>query len=237
MSANNAQKTPVLRSLNRVAQQRAIDAIQLTGKALPCSVVSRDGAIVTVKFEIDSIFTLPNVRMPIAGSQYIQVPIQSGCKGVAFPADARIGGMSGLGSGTATLAQIANLSALVFFPIGNSSWAAPDDPDKLTLWGPDGAILRGPSKTGPRVEVTADGVSLIMNDSVQILMTAAGTVIKGPLVIEGAVSGVPGGGGTINFGSADVTTTGNVTSQSINLRTHTHGGVQTGGGNTGAPNP
>ena len=67
MSSNDF-KTPLAPALNRLAQQRADDAIQLQGKALPCSVVSRQCQLVTVSFDVTGPFTIPNVTMPIATS-------------------------------------------------------------------------------------------------------------------------------------------------------------------------
>lgn len=121
--ANNAQKVPFQVSMNRFAEKKAADAIQVLGKSLPASVVSVDGAIVTVKFELTNIpFTLPNVTIPLFGPSYIRYPIQKGDAGVVIAVDARIGGISGLGSGTADLTAPANLSALFFMPIGNANW-------------------------------------------------------------------------------------------------------------------
>jgi hypothetical protein len=57
-----------------------------------------------VKFELGAIpFTLPRVRMPVLTSEYIRAPLAVGCRGFVIPADAYLGGMSGLGGGTATL--------------------------------------------------------------------------------------------------------------------------------------
>jgi len=141
--ADNAQKTWFGRDLNRFAEQKALDALQLTGKALPASVVSVAGSIVTVQFEISAApFTLPQVTVPILGPEYIRFPTQVGDKGFVVPADARLGAMSGLGKGTASLALPANLSALVFAPFGNKDWSATDDAQAAVIYGPNGAVLR-----------------------------------------------------------------------------------------------
>ena len=153
MSASNAQKTPFARSFNEAAAKRVANAIQLLGKALPAEVVKVDptvgGAIVTVKFPITSPFTLPQVRMPAAMSEYTRLPLQAatddtpGTKGVCFPADTFIGLTSGLAAGAApTLVQPGNLAALVFFPIGNANWTAPDDPNALVLYGEPDVIIK-----------------------------------------------------------------------------------------------
>lgn len=140
--ADNAQKTPLAVSLDRLGNVKAADAIGQLGKALPCSVVSVSGSIVTVKFEVQSGYTLPNITCPVFGPQYIRYPLQVGDKGVVFPADAYLGGVSGLGGGVASLTTPGNLSALVFFPIGNATWSAPDDPNAVVIYGPTGVIIR-----------------------------------------------------------------------------------------------
>lgn len=204
--AGNAQKTPLTRSLNQFAEQKVRDAIQLLGKALPASVVEVDGSIVTIKFEVQSDFTLPNIQVPMFGPEYIRYPIQAGCKGVVFPADARLGGITGLGSGVADLSMPGNLSALVFFPVANTGWSETPDPDKLVLYGPDGVIIQTPTGT------------------IKIDLSSGGIEITGDIVINGNV--------TLN---GDLTASGDVVAEGTSLHTHTHGGVTTGGGTTGAP--
>ena len=155
--ASNAQKTPLVRSLNEAAAQRVRNAIQLLGKALPAEVVKVDptvgGAIVTVKFPIQSPFTLPQVRMPAAMSEYTRLPLQAatddtpGTKGVCFPAETFIGLTSGLADGAApSLVQPGNLAALIFFPIGNLNWTTPEDPNALELYGEPNVLIK--DKTG-----------------------------------------------------------------------------------------
>ena len=165
--SGNAQKTPIGLSLNRVASAKAKDAIQVLGKSLPASVVSVKGSIVQVKFEVASGFTLPNVTIPLIGSEYIRPPIQPGCKGLVIAADAYLGGMSGIGGGTADLTPRANLTALIFTPIGNSGWTVVDG-NAAVIYGPNGVVLKSQSGTmtltltptgiqitGPKVEINA----------------------------------------------------------------------------------
>ena len=149
--ADNAQKTPPGLSLNRFARAKAADQIAQTGKSLPCQVVSVKGSIVQVAFQVTSPpgwppVSLPNVTIPVAGSEYIRYPIQVGCKGVAQAADAYLGGMSGIGGGVATLTSPGNLTALVFQPIGNNGWFAVDG-NILTLYGPGGVTLMDQGQT------------------------------------------------------------------------------------------
>lgn len=139
--SGNVQKTPIGISLNRVATAKAKDAIQVLGKSLPASVVSVRGSIVQVKFEVASDFTLPNVTIPLIGSEYVRPPIQPGCKGVVIAADAYLGGMSGIGGGVADLTPRANLTALIFSPIGNSGWTTVDG-NAVVIYGPNGVVLK-----------------------------------------------------------------------------------------------
>lgn len=169
--ADNSRKTPLARSLNAFAEAKVADAIQLLGQALPCSVVSADGGIAEVKFEVDAApFTLPNVTVPVAGSEYYRIPLQAGDGGVVFPADARLGGISGLAPNLVPkLDKPANLSALVFFPIGNANWQ-PEDPDVAVIYGPSGTTIK-----------TKDG-------AVFIKVTAAGIAFQGDVTVDGKLT-------------------------------------------------
>lgn len=160
--SNNAQKTPIPRSLNQIAENRALSAIQKLGKALPCSVLSKVGSIITVQFEIQSGFTLPSVTIPMFGPEYIRYPIQRGDLGMVIPADARLGGVSGLGGGIADLSLPANLTALVFLPISNTAWSSVD-PDAVTIYGPNGVVLRN-TASNTVMTLTPAGISVIADD-------------------------------------------------------------------------
>ena len=182
-------KTPLGQNLNALATKRAQDAIQLLGKALPASVVSvqKNGTIVTVKFELGAIpFTLPRVKMPVLTSEYVRLPIAIGCRGLVVPADAYLGGVSGLGGGTADLTPQSNLGALVFAPLGNV-----DFPDVvagvLTLYGPNGVTIRNASGSA----------SITINAAGRIdIQTAGGVWMNGVRVDQPHLhSGVEVGGG------------------------------------------
>lgn len=186
------QKFQFNQRVNQAAANRASEAIQQTGQALPCSVVSVSGSIVTVKFEVISGFTLPNVTIPHFGGEWIRYPVQSGDKGVVIPCDARLNDTTGIGNGKATMAEAANLTSLIFMPVGNASWIAPDDPNKLELYGQNGVIIK---QGGVKIIVSASGVEI--------------------------------------FGT--VTVHGDVIADGKSLKTHVHGGVQSGGSSTGQP--
>ena len=178
--ADNYLKTPLGKSLNDWATQKIKNAINSQGRALPCEVVSIIGSIVTVKFEVNAApFTLPQVTMAIAGSEYVRLPIQVGCKGVTFPASTRLGIVNGLGGGVPVLTDTpGNLATLTFFPIGNKNWDPSENPNALLLYGPDGVIIR-----------TQGG-------SVKAVLSSTGVVVTGDLSNTGALSAGNGASGT-----------------------------------------
>lgn len=139
--SNLAQKLPLQVALGNIAQSGANDAISLLGSSLPASVVSVNGSIATIKFEVLSDYNLPQIKVPIATSQYIREPIQAGDMGIVVPCDASIAAVSGLGQNKADLSATANLSALVFVPIGNQNWKSVD-PNMLVLTGLSDVMIR-----------------------------------------------------------------------------------------------
>lgn len=187
---------------NRWARKLALDAIQQTGRALPCSVVAATGALVTVKFEILSNgVTLDNTEMPLFGPEYIRYPIQPGDKGVCFPVDAQIGAMCGLSAGVADLTQPANLAALVFFPIGNALWSTVD-PNAVTIYGPNGVVLRDQASTTTftltPAGLTVDGdteISLSVGPT-SVTLTPALLQLQVARTVALTINGIPGYTGT-----------------------------------------
>lgn len=257
---NLAQKIPLQRTLPKAIQEQVNDAFQRSGQALPCSVVSVRGAIVTVKFEVNSSFTLPNVTIPLAGAEYLRYPIQAGCKGYVVPADARLAAMSGIGGGVSDLSQPANLTALVFFPFGNAAWFTVD-PNAAVLYGPNGVVLRdignasnitlthtGVAITTPEVTVTATGnvtvncaaanVTASASASINapaINLTGAAISLTGAIALNGPVTQTATSGGSSASFVGPMTVTGEVTAAGIPLSTHKHTDPQ--GGDVGPPIP
>jgi hypothetical protein len=233
----NYQKTPMATSLTRRTRREIESALQLTGKALPASIVSLAGSgIATIKFELTNIpFTLPTVELPIAGSEFTRVPLQQGTKGLVFPADTRIGHISGLGGTSADLSKPGNLAALTFFPIGNTGWTAPEDANQLELYGVDGALIKSTVNKEWFAQWTKNGATISNKDgSVSFSLTSAGTEIKGPVIFDNVVTMKQGlqlagnivapGGGTY---TGDILTSGDVQSgaggaDAVRLRSHTH---------------
>ncbi|MGT3269672.1 phage baseplate protein, partial [Yersinia enterocolitica] len=72
---------------------------------------------------------------------YIRYPIQVGDKGVTIAADVSLRGVSGLGTGMASLSYSMSLTPLFFVPVANASWSE-EEPRKIVLYGPDGGILK-----------------------------------------------------------------------------------------------
>lgn len=206
---SNAQKTPIARSVNILAERKAQDAIQLIGKGLPCSVVQARGAIITVKFEVNSVFTLPQIAVPLFGPEYIRYPIQPGDKGMVIPADAHLGGMSGLGGGTADLTKPGNLSALVFLPFGNTAWASVD-PNAVTCYGPNGVVLRDTASNSTFV-LTPSSITMVGKN--QVVVESGGAVLT--LNSGGSYSLVGSSSGAITANSLSITDSSHSTSPSI----------------------
>ncbi|WP_447361598.1 hypothetical protein ACSC95_06190 [Burkholderia vietnamiensis] len=175
--ADNYSKLSLQRSLNRVAIARAAQAIEDTGNALPCRVTKVSGAIVTVEFEVQGKWTLQPVTIPKAESPWIRMPTQIGDKGVTLPADVYLGGISGLGGGTADFRRRGNLTALVFVPVSNAN-SAPDDPNAAQVCGPNGMIARTTQGATPSsCVVNQNGVSMTYGGA-SLSLTAAGIVMS-----------------------------------------------------------
>jgi hypothetical protein len=256
---NNAQKTPFYRSLSAFAQKKINDAIQLTGRALPCTAAAVNGAIITVNFEINSAFTLPQIEVPLFGPEYIRYPIQAGDKGFVVPADALLGAMSGLGSGVADLTAPANLGALVFLPIGNKNWDTVD-PQSVTIYGPNGVVLYDSGQNSTltltpsgivavgqsQISLTVGSNVVLINSSQisltvggnSIVITSAGIALNGTITINGDVTTTTTGGsgalsvaGDLSAGGT-ATITGDATIDGRSFIAHEHT-VDTPMGHTG----
>lgn len=138
-----AQKKPFNVSLENFAKRNASDLRNAWGQALPCHVVARNGAIVTVAFDVQPVvgIQLPTVECPILESQYIKLPVKIGDRGITIPADANIAPSAGLGGEAAPfLNRPFNLSSLIFVPIGNSGWSNPD-PTASVVTSQDGSSV------------------------------------------------------------------------------------------------
>lgn len=213
------QKTPSSRGFTLYINQMVQKFLDRLAKGRPATVVSVTGSIVTVNFEIMGV-VLPQVEMPLAGPEYVRYPIQPGCKGVCLPADFYLGAMSGLGTGTADTTPRGNLSTLVFFPIGNKNWSAPDNPNATVIYGPEGVILRD-SGSACVFTLTASGVTVTLGSN-EVSLTSSEIQLKV-------------GSATLTLSSSGLTssvpiTAPDATLDSIQFSTHVHpvAGITTG---------
>lgn len=159
-------KKPIQQSLPAVMRGAINDGQQLQCQEWPCTVVSVDGAIVTVVFEVSSEFTLPQVTCPVAESRYVRLPVQDGDKGFVTSASTRLGGVTGLGSGLAPLTTPGNLGGLVFVPLGNKAWTT-IDPNAVVIQAPNGAKI-----------LTDNGASEIIVDTGQVKITQGDVTVE-----------------------------------------------------------
>lgn len=187
----DALKVPLVTSLNLFAQARALDAIQQLGKALPCSVVSAVGQIVTVNIEVQSLFTLPQVTVPTAFSHYQMPPWQAGDKGLLIPSAVYLGGISGLGGGTADMSLVANLSALLFVPVANMSWTTPNA-NAHVIQGPQGVILQTDDGNNS-LTLNSSGMTIKVGGTTVLTLTSSQLTVLGIAYTTHQHSGVSTG--------------------------------------------
>src|SRR5215467_1008579 len=96
-------KNPFFHTMPTTAKKIATGMLNLQGKAIPVSITEIDSThtIVKVKFEVETDYTLPIVQCPVIGPEYVRLPLKVGDKGYVTSADYYLGGMTGLGGGTA----------------------------------------------------------------------------------------------------------------------------------------
>lgn len=185
-------RQPVALNLPLVAKGRAQDESHLRGKSLPCTVAKVLGSgIVQVNLEVDADpFTLPRLTVPVAYPEYIRYPIQVGDKGYLVPADARLGGLTGLGSGVANLTRPGNLSALAFLWLGSTAWSPPEDPNSVEIYGvhQGGVIIRSAAGTN-KITVNEAGITINMGAPMTINTNGNRLTIDGNLYVSGEIQG------------------------------------------------
>jgi hypothetical protein len=144
--------------------------------------------IVEVDFDVqqqipNGTLTFPgSVRMAVTTSEYERVPMQVGDKGVAVPADAYLGGVTGLGGGTADLTRRANLTALVFQPLGNTAWFSVDM-NAYVLYGPNGVVLMD-AKKKTVFTLTPSGIKITLQAGTSVEIDG-NCKITGTLEVDG----------------------------------------------------
>ncbi len=232
-------------NLQGVSDSRIRHAFQLSGMALPVSVITVSGAIVTCKFEVVSDeFTLPQITVPIGLSKYVRLPIQIGDTGVVFPCDANLGGISGLGLGTADMTAPSNLTGLVFFPTGNSMWSIVDT-SAVVISAPNGVELMddggasdlkltpgGITISSPKFTLKISGDGVLEFDG-SLTLKCPSITLDGNVIINGSLSQGGSGGDVSATMSGPLVVRGDIEANNISLDNHTHPVPQ--GGNTGKP--
>lgn len=233
---SNGQKFPFLKALNNTIHMATEDRAAIEGRSLPCHVVAVTGQIVTVQFDmLPDGMQYPQVTIPIATFEYIRYPIQIGDKGVTVAADVSLRGISGLGTGIASRSLTLSLVPLFFVPLSNAGWTK-EDPNKIVLYGPDGAILK-----------TADGASSITVEPGKITEKADAIYLegkdiylKGVLHLNGPIVQDEGemGETTATF-IGPMNVTNDVVAGGVSLMNHPHDvkNVQSGGSTVQSEKP
>jgi hypothetical protein len=217
------QKLPFSKTLSNMVTASTQRSNALRGRALPCHVVAVKGQIVTVQFDmLPGDLQYPQITIPVATFTYIRYPVQIGDKGVTVPADVSLRGVSGLGTGMASLSLSPSLTPLFFVPIANSKWSD-EDPDKLVLYGPDGAVLK-----------TAKGDASVVAETGAVTAQAEKVTLKGMMFFDGPITQQNSGGGGDTTASmiGPVTIELDVTASGISLVNHTHDVVGVQGGSS-----
>ena len=190
------QKTPLSRGLPKLAQRMAQDELEKRGWRLPGHVVAVSGPIVTVNFDVEGL-TLPQVKMAVATSKYMRAPIQINDTGYATTADAYLGGVTGLGGGTANLTKRGNLSNLVWVPLGNANWSTPD-PTASVIESANGQFVVSCGNSG--ITMSYNGTTLLqINTSGQVIINSRVFLNHdhGPGTYVAGVTPVTGTSGTV----------------------------------------
>lgn len=213
---------------NQIAIKQAAEAMQKLGMALPCQVTAVSGSIVSVSFQVTSPWTLPEITIPKAEGQWIRSPTQVGDYGMTIQADVYLGGVSGLGGGTANDTRRGNLTSLVWVPVAATSFPAAPNANAVYLNGPAGAVIQD---TGGTNIVTLDNAGTVtITSKTKIVLNAPEIELNG-LLAQGSYAG---SGGTVTL-IGPLNVTNDVKSGTISVQGHLHGGVQSGASNTGAP--
>jgi len=182
---SNGQKFPFNVALSQAMQRESENQQALTGRLWPCHVVAVQGQIVTVKFDLlpEMGVVIPDATIPIATFEYIRYPVQIGDKGVTLCAEVSIAAHVGLGKGLATRARMPSMAALYFLPLAQMGFSQVD-PNKITLYGPDGAVLR---TAGGESSITVDPTSIVQEAPTRIDLKAADIYLQGVIHLNGQI--------------------------------------------------
>ncbi len=217
MAGDNAATLWLQSDLNRQARNKALEVVQATGRALPCSVVAvnveGNASLLTVKFEVTGVPTLPPLTLPKAESQWLRAPVQVGDVGMTVPCDTFLGGISGFGTGVAdTSKDYGNMTTLAWVPIAAASFDPTPDLKKAWMNGPNGFVASDAAQT---VGVSADrglGMltiyagqeTIVLSADPSIVSTVSGAAGTLQTVVDGAsnaISHVVPSGGLVGLGA------------------------------------
>jgi hypothetical protein len=225
---NNAQKTPLARTLEAFGNRKVRGALAQLGQEIPANVVSiASPGTVIVAFQVtNTIYTLPNVEVPIVGYQWARMPIQPGTPGVVMSADYYLGGQSGIGGGSADLSPRGNLAMLVWMPLGSRNWPASADPNAVDLNGPNGVILRDTNSLS-RLVITPTSWDAYpptgQPATVHGDLVVTGKIVgQGNLLLAGNIEAEAGGTYAGNIATSGTVTAGAGTADQVGLATHSH---------------
>lgn len=178
------RKSPPADWLPRLARTHARSVNEHDGKALPASVITVQGRIVTVRLEVDCNPALPPLNVPIAENEYMRVPIQPGCKGLVVSADVSLGQMTGMGARRPALNDSSpNLSSCLFLPLSHAEWEKLDG-NMLQLYGVAGVQVTDRLNGSSTVTLTKDSVTL-STGAATVTLSGGRVEINGELVING----------------------------------------------------
>lgn len=180
-----------------------------------------------------TVFKLPFFRLQ-GGSNAVIVDPRPGDIGLAVVADRDISAVKAARA-TANPGSLRRFSLADGIYIGGILNGAP------TQWvhfSDEGIHIFSPAEvriTAPSILMEAETVVIEASDSTTV--TTPTFTVNGNTVLNGSISqGSGGSGGAVNLiGPVDVTN--DVQASGISLNSHTHGGVEPGGGSTGGPNP
>lgn len=183
----NFRKSPPAEWLPKLARTHAKSVNEHNSKALPATVLSISGRIVTVHFEVDCNPALPPFPMPIAESEYVRTPIQPGCKGVVLSADASLEQMSGLGTHRPALGVgTVNFGCCVFLPLTNAQWEKLDN-NMLHLYGVAGTEILNRLNGASALRLIEDHASLTNGQATASMDGNAANITAGTINLNGTV--------------------------------------------------
>lgn len=221
---DDAQKNPLVKTLQSYTQAMIDHFVETQPKSLPCTIASVDdtNTVVTVNIEVqDPVLQFPQVTVPVLYPKYVRYPLKAGDPGLLVPSDVYLGGVSGLGGGTATMAAQGNLSTLGFLALAGPKPGATDDPKAHVIYGPNGVVLRDEDKKCI-FTLTPEGIAITLNGETLMNFSADGVSLN----FQNRSISITSTGIVIN-GQTETTIDGQV------FLPHEHTGVQTGSGNSG----